>query len=176
MSMPTLQTARLAIRPILSDDWQAVHNYMSNPAVTAYLPEATFTEADSQAFARQHAGDEAEAAAVIAEADGQLIGHIIFHPWFAPETYELGWVLHPDYHGQGYATEAARALLDYGFGTLGAHRIVATCQPQNPASYRVMEKLGMRREGHFQQCIHRGNGVWWDEFFYAMLREEWERR
>ncbi len=82
-------------------------------------------------------------------------------------------MLHRDHHGQGYATEAARALLGYGFEELDLHRIIATCQPENPASYRVMEKLGMRREGHFRQCIDRGQGVWWDEYFYALLKDEW---
>lgn len=55
---------------------------------------------------------------------------------------------------------------------MGLHRIIATCQPENTPSYRVMEKLGMRREGYFQQCIPRGD-IWWDEYYYAMLKTEW---
>ena len=110
---------------------------------------------------------------MVLKETGQLIGHMVFHPWFAPRTYEIGWVFHPGWHGRGYATEAARALLDYGFRELGLHRIIATCQPENPASYRVMEKIGMRREGHFRKCIYRGGETWWDEYFYAILAEEW---
>lgn len=111
--------------------------------------------------------------AVALKADKVLIGHIVFHPWFAPQTHEIGWVFNKRYHGQGYATEAAYALLEYGFERLRLHRVIATCQPENVPSYRVMEKLGMRREGHFQKCIYRGESRWWDEYFYAMLEEEW---
>jgi hypothetical protein len=84
---------------------------------------------------------------------------MIFHHWFAPRTYEIGWVLARQFHRPGYATEAARALIDHGFRTLALHRIIATYQPENPPSWRGMEKLGMRREGHFIECIHRGGDV-----------------
>jgi RimJ/RimL family protein N-acetyltransferase len=99
-----------------------------------------------------------------------------FHPWFAPQTYEIGWALHRTYHGKGYASEAASALLRYGFEELRLHRIIATCQPENIASWRVMEKIGLRREGFFQKCIYRDDGTWWDEYFYALLEEEWFQR
>ena len=94
-------------------------------------------------------------------------------PQFAPRTYELGWVIAPAYQRHGYASEAAQALRDYCFANLNAHRVIATCQPDNPASYRVMEKIGLRREGHFRQCIQRSETEWWDEYFYALLRDEW---
>jgi RimJ/RimL family protein N-acetyltransferase len=59
---------------------------------------------------------------------------------------------------------------------LKAHRVIATCQPENVASWRVAEKLGLRREGHFRACLYRAPGVWWDEYFYALLAEEYEER
>ena len=113
------------------------------------------------------------ALALVLKAEGRLIGHLLFNPWFAPRTYEIGWVLNRRYHGSGYAMEAAVALLRYGFETLRLHRVIATCQPENVASWRVMEKLGMRREAHFRKCIARGEATWWDEFVYAILAEEW---
>ena len=58
-------------------------------------------------------------------------------------------------------------------GIIQSHRVIATCQPENPASYRVMEKIGMHREGHFRKFIYRGENLWWDELFYAILDEEW---
>jgi len=60
------------------------------------------------------------------------------------------------------------------FGVLNAHRVIATCQPANVASYRVMETIGMRREAHFRQCTHRGGDIWWDAYFYALLQKEWQ--
>jgi RimJ/RimL family protein N-acetyltransferase len=173
MLFPTLHTQRLTIRPFSAADWQHVYAYTSNPLVMAYMPSGILTQAQAQEFVERHSSDQAEAAAVVLTATQHLIGHIIFHPWFAPQTYEIGWAFNPGWHHQGYATEAAHALLTYGFTTLQLHRIIATCQPENIASFRVMEKLGMRREGHFLQCIDRGNGVWWDEFFYAILHAEW---
>ena len=174
MQFPTLHTHRLTIRPLTPTDWQAVYTYTANPTVMTYIPEGTFSEAQAQAFVERHSSDQAEAAAVLLSAEQRLIGQISFHLWFAPQTYEIGWVFNPDYYQHGYATEAARALLTYGFATLHLHRIIATCQPENPASYRVMEKLGMRREGHFQQCIYRGDGVYigWSQ---EQLRAEYDR-
>ena len=174
MQFPTFETARLRLRPFRPGDWQALHAYARDPAAMAFVPPGALSAEQARAFAERHSGAEAEAAAVELVADQRLIGHLIFHPWFAPRTFEIGWAFDPRHHGRGYASEAARALVAYGFGTLGLHRIIATCQPENPASYRVMEKIGMRREGHFRQCIARDDGSWWDELFYAILREEWQ--
>jgi [ribosomal protein S5]-alanine N-acetyltransferase len=74
---------------------------------------------------------------------------------------------------RGYASEATRALLAHAFETLRCHRVVATCQPENVASWRVMDKLGMRREAQFHQELPRETGEWWDEYFYALLAEEY---
>jgi RimJ/RimL family protein N-acetyltransferase len=176
MRLPTLCTERLNIRQFVPTDWPALYAYTANPAVMAYMPDEPFTKAQAQEFVIVQSGDEAQVFAVALTATQALIGHIIFHPWFAPQTHEIGWVFHPAYHNHGYATEAALAVLAYSFDTLGLHRVIATCQPENIASYRVMEKLGMRREGWFRQCIARSDGSWWDELFYAILADEWRTR
>lgn len=169
-----IQTDRLQIRPFRPDDWTAVYSYTSNTTVMHYMPKGVMNGDEAQLWTQKQASDEAEAYAVTLLETGQLIGHADFHEWFAPRIYEIGWVFHPDHQGKGYATEAARAMLRYGFETLGVHRIIATCQPENIGSWRVMEKLGMVREGHLRQCIERPNGVWWDEYFYAILKTDWE--
>ena len=169
-----IETQRLQIRPFRESDWPAVATYTTLPTVMEYMQEGVQTADQTRAFVTQNAtGTAVTAYALLLKAEAKLIGHMVFHPWFAPRTYEIGWVLHPAYHRQGYASEAATALLRYGFETMQLHRIIATCQPENPASYGVMEKIGMRREGHFQQCIYRGDDTWWDEYFYAMLKREW---
>ena len=175
MPLERLTTRRLNLRPLHTDDLPVVHAYMSDPNVTAWLPEGQLTEAQTHDFLARNAGEDAGAFALIHAVDNTLIGHMIFHPWFSHRTYEIGWVLQSQAHSRGYATEAASALLRYGFERLRLHRIVATCQPQNVPSYRVMEKLGMRREGHFRQCIFRGGDLWWDEYFYAILSTEWDQ-
>jgi len=177
MMASPITTARLTIRPFQPTDWADVATYTTQPEVMTFMGEGVQTVDQTKAFvAQQTAGEEVTAYALMLTAEAKLIGHMVWHPWFAPRTYEIGWVLHPDYHRRGYASEAASALLRYGFERLGLHRIIATCQPENPASYGVMEKIGMRREGHFRQCIYRGNDGWWDEYFYALLDEEWQAR
>lgn len=88
---------------------------------------------------------------------------------------EIGYIFNPAYHGQGYATEAARVLLELGFEGLGLHRIYARCAAANTASWRVMERLGMRREAHLRENLFV-KGAWDEELIYAMLEDEWRAR
>ncbi len=168
-----IETERLRVRRFTLDDWRDVHAYTSDAGVMTYVPESQMTEEQTRQFVAENVGEEARAYAVDLKAEDRLIGHMLFHPWYAEHIYEIGWIFHPGYHGQGNATEAATALLRYGFESLQVHRVIATCQPQNRPSWRVMEKLGMQREGHFRKCIQRDEATWWDEYFYAILDEEW---
>lgn len=86
--------------------------------------------------------------------------------------WAIGWGIHPDLWGQGYATEAARAMLDFGFRELKAHRITAMCHTENAASIRVMEKLGMQREAHLRSTFWL-HGAWCDEYVYGILDREY---
>ncbi|HEX2741953.1 MAG TPA: GNAT family N-acetyltransferase [Rubrobacter sp.] len=173
MPIDHIETQRLHMRAFQPNDWQAVYDYTSDSAVMMYIPEGPFTSEQAKTFVADNMGEQAHAVAVLLKTADMLVGHMVFHPWFAPQTYEIGWVFNSAYHGQGYATEAAVALLQYGFEALHLHRIIATCQPENVASWRVMEKLGMRREAHFRKCIRRPGNQWWDEYFYALMEEEW---
>jgi len=166
-----IETERLVLRRFAPADWRAVHRYMSDQQVTAFLPEGLMSPARARAYAARNAR-KPKAVAVIEKKHNELIGHMAFHSWFAPATWEIGWALARDHQGFGYVTEAASALLSYAFGALRCHRVIATCQPENPASWRVAERLRMRREGHFRACIARPGGTWWDEYFYAILAEE----
>ena len=171
-----LETERLVLRRFAPDDWQAAARYTTDADVMLYMEAHVFDLEETRAFVAANTGPDARAFAVTLKSDGTLIGHMPFHPWYGPQTFEIGWVMHPDYQRQGYATEAARALLNYGFQELHLHRIIATCQPENPASFRVMEKLGMRREAHFVKALYRTEDVWWDEYFFAILHEEWRKQ
>ena len=86
---------------------------------------------------------------------------------------EIGWLLSPDWQGRGFATESVAAVLDICFGSLALHRVVVGCTVENTSSWRLMERLGMRREAHtVQSGLHR-DGTWHDGYMYAMLRTEW---
>ena len=173
MKFSPRETSRLVLRAIATEDWRAIHGYMSDPVVTAWLPEGVLNEEQSRSFAKKNAGEGAEAVAVLIKNSDEFIGHMVFHPWFVPKTYEVGWAFGRHHQGRGYATEAARSLLAYAFESLRCHRVIATCQPENVASWRVMQKLGMRREAHFRKCLPRESGEWWDEYFYAVLADEY---
>ena len=89
---------------------------------------------------------------------------------------ELGWVIDPACAGNGFATEAASALLRICFVELGLRRVYAQCFADNAASWRIMEKLGMRREEYaVRDSLHR-SGQWMDGMRYAILSDEWRAR
>ena len=173
MPFAPIETEHLRLRRFRPTDWEGVYAYASDEATNYYLGVGAMTEEETRAWVDKQRGDEWTALAVVLKSDDVPIGHLVFHPWYAHRTNEIGWAFHERFRGRGYATEAARALLRHAFETLELHRMIATCQPENIASWRVMEKLGMRREAHFRRCINREDGTWWDEYFYAMLEEEW---
>lgn len=179
-----IETPRLLLREFVSRDLEAVHAYSSIPQATQYLIWGPNTLLQSKQTIRAFLDDQKERPRVnfdlaivrkgtARRGDGpRLIGGVGLKlaDW-DNRTADIGYVLHPDYWGQGYALEAAQGLAHAGFRELGLQRIVATCDQRNKASARVMEKLGMRREGAFRQSkyIHGG---WRDEFLYAILAEE----
>lgn len=85
---------------------------------------------------------------------------------------EIGFCLHPDFQGRGIATRVVRAVLGYAFGALGMHRMEARCDVRNERSWRLLERVGMRREGRLRQCAFL-KGEWIDDYLYAMLAPEW---
>lgn len=92
-------------------------------------------------------------------------------------TWEIGYVFNPEYYGMGYATESSRKILQYGFERAGVHRIIGKCNPENTSSWRLMERLLMRREGHFRKLAFfrnssEGKPVWHDAYLYSILDEE----
>ena len=167
-----IESERLVIRKFEENDWQAVHRYTSDSKVMKYIPEGVFSEEDTKEFININSGDNAEKFPVVLKEEAVVIGHIAFHKYFGDHTYEIGWVFNSKYYNRGFGSEAAYAILKFGFEQMNLHRIIATCQPENTPSYRVMEKIGMRREGEFKKCIPIGN-EWWDEYYYAILKEEW---
>ncbi|MGN7309571.1 GNAT family N-acetyltransferase [Alkalicoccobacillus gibsonii] len=166
-----INTERLTIRTFQESDWKDLFAYTKDAHVMHFIPEEPLSEDQAKEFVNKHSSKDASYVAVVLNRTGTLIGHLSFAPCFGDFTYEIGWIFNPSYYNQGFATEAALSLVTHAFKYMNVHRIIATCQPENPASYHVMEKIGMRREGHFKKCIPHQND-WWDEYYYAILREE----
>ena len=177
--MVRLKTERLLLRDFAPDDWPALHEVESRSEVAQYQSFEPRTVAESRAYVAQ-ACDESTSdsrgtydLAVMLAVENQLIGRCGLGIT-DPELSEgmLWYTMHPSYWGQGYATEAARAMVDFGFRELRLHRIWADCDPANGASVRVLEKLGMRREGHLRENAWI-KGAWVDSLIYAILDREW---
>lgn len=172
-----IHTSRLFIRPFQPEDAPAAFEYLSNPAIYRFEPGGPLSlEVTTQLIIERSKGTDFLAVFL---QTGKLVGHLYFTPKEPKErlTWELGYIFNPAYHNQGYATESAAALIRYGFEHFGIHRIVAYCNPENFASWRVMEKIGMTREGHLRKNVffHRnaqGEPLWNDTFEYAILKED----
>jgi RimJ/RimL family protein N-acetyltransferase len=171
---------RLRLRPFTRGDVDAVFAYRQREDVAEYLFDAamsheTVTEAVQQRISQSALEVEGDklVLAVDRREDGRLIGEVslIWRSDIARQG-ELGYIFNPDFHGHGYATEAGAALLDVGFSGFGLHRIMARCHPDNQRSWKVMERLGMRREAHFHEHAFV-KGRWDDEYVYAILDREW---
>jgi [ribosomal protein S5]-alanine N-acetyltransferase len=174
-----LETERLLLREFRPDDEADMHAYACDPDVVRLMiwgpntPEMTRIYLDSVLLAQQRWPRPDITLAIELTAERRLIGSIALRiKDERNSTADIGYVLNRAYWGRGYMVEAARAVLKAAFRELGLHRVWATCDPRNRASYRVMEKLGMRREAHFRKDVME-KGEWRDSYLYAILREEW---
>ena len=173
-----LRTARLVLREFRPGDFDDVHAYASQPEVARYMDWGPNTPAETQSFldrmfeAQGRWPRDDVNLAIEHAKDRRLIGVIrLGANTPSDQSADLGYSINRDYWGRGVTTEAARALLSIAFGRLGMHRVWAWCDIRNAASYRVMEKLGMRREGAFRE-ERRVKGAWRDTYVYAILDRE----
>jgi len=175
-----LETERLLLRPIEETDLDEMVQYRGDPEVCRYLPFEPQTAVGIRARSGHLFGSvslEGErggiSLGVVRRADDALIGDVLlFHPDPTHGTVEIGWVMHPDAAGQGYATEACRAVLDAAFRVYGVRRVVARIAAKNTSSARLAERLGMRLEARLVEN-EWFKGVWGDELDYAILAREW---
>ncbi len=174
-----LETQRLLVRPFQQTDLDALYEIHSDERNARWLyTEARTLEQVEALLERKIAGASIRAegewlsGAAIVRATGELVCDVSLG-WIseAHKQGEIGFIAHPAHQGHGYATEAARPLLAFGFETLGLHRVVGRLEPRNVASTRVLEKLGMRREAHFVENEWI-KGEWQSELVYAMLAGE----
>ncbi len=184
MTRPELwprRTERLELRPPHDADLDAVLAWRNHPDVTRWL---LHTEVDPAAYRDlwRSGADDPRDHSVVAVADGAVVGTLSVEvgdgmgqghesPARGSEG-SLGYLLDPAHHGRGYATEMVRAALDLAFGDLGLHRVTAGCFADNVASWRVMEKAGMRREQHGVRDSWHAERGWVDGFTYAVLADE----
>jgi len=177
--LPELVTERLVLRAPRMEDAPAVQRLAGArevAATTATIPhpyEDGVAEAWIESLAEKRATGEDVVFAITLREGGELVGTVGMRIKPQHLRAEIGYWVGVPYWGKGYATEAARALLDYGFGELGLRKMYAHHYVKNPASGRVLQKIGMTSEGRLRQHMEKW-GEWHDLDVYGILREEWE--
>ncbi len=172
-----IRTSRLLLREFSPDDLPAVQAYHRDPRYLRYYeedgtPDEGAERLVSMFLERQRALPRTKFHLAVT-LDGRLVGNCGLR-MDAPEAREgdIGAEFDPAFWGRGYGTEAAHALLCFGFTELGLHRIWARVVADNLGSVRVMQKAGMRLEGRLKDK-EWFRGRWWDSLIFAMLEEEW---
>ena len=173
-----IETPQLLIRQFIAADLQDLYDYLSLPEIYCFEPGVPLTLEETRALLAERI-QGTEFFAVVLKENQKMIGHLFFARVEPAEwnTFELGYIFNPGFQGRGYASEAAAALVDDAFRRLGAHRILARCDPENVASWRLLERLGFAREGHFKSnhFFRRdadGNPLWKDAFEYSLLEKD----
>jgi RimJ/RimL family protein N-acetyltransferase len=167
-----IDTARLRLRRLAPDDLAALHAIHSREDVTRWLYWGPRGEDEVRASLEGHiARPFGEGVVLAIDLKGDLIGTANVAVGEHRQG-EIGFMLHPDHQGHGYATEAAEAILELAFDTYGLHRVFGRVEPRNTASARVLERLGMRKEAHLVEN-EWVKGEWQSEAIYAILAREW---
>jgi len=177
--MQIIETERLILRPFREGDAADLFAYLRAPTASCFLSLKLADLAEAEIEVRKRALDDGCLAICLKET-GQLIGDLFGGAGDEDEdkTASVGWNLNPQFGGQGYAFEAARALFVHLFRAKGFRRLYAYVEDHNKPSQRLCEKLGMRREGVFVEFVsftndNAGNPIYENTMQYAILRREW---
>ena len=172
-----LLNERLLLREMIESDWLDVHKYASQDIVCQYQPWGPNTEEDSIDFVNQVIKDSRQVPrtrfvfAIIYNENMIGAGEINIRD-FKNKAGEIAYIVNPNYWGKGIATEVAALLIEFGFNELKLHRIYATCDPRNIGSSKVLEKVGMVKEGKIRENLMFKDG-WRDSLLYSVLEYEW---
>lgn len=178
--MVAIQSKRILLREFRENDWEKVHSYASDPEVVRYMDWGPNTKEETKAFISRSISSQKEeprrkyTLAITLKGENKPIGSCDI--CVASSENKEGWIgycLNRQSWNKGYATETAEALLKFGFQQLDLHRIFATVDPDNIASIHVLEKAGMKHEGHLRE--HKwSKGRWRDSLLYSILENEWK--
>jgi RimJ/RimL family protein N-acetyltransferase len=174
-----LESERLILRRFRDSDLAPFVAYRNDPEVARYQSWDSFDEREARAFIREMAsaqpglpGDWFQFA-VESKEIGTLIGDCALQiDGQEPYRAEIGFTLAREHQGEGFASEAVSCLLDYAFASLELHRVFAIADCRNEPSWTLLERLGLRQEGHFLENVWF-KGEWSDEYLYAVLQDEW---
>ncbi len=173
--MPVLNAERIILRKILPSDYKDMYEYSSREDVTRYLlwnchPNAEYTKQYLEYIQDRYKMGDFYDWAISLKDKGKMIGTCGFTKFdYSNNSAEIGYVLNPEYWGKGYALEAVREVICYGFNELKLNRIEARYIAENNASRRVMERCGMKFEGVMRSSVFN-KGKYWDVGVYAIIK------
>ena len=172
-----ITTERLALRPIQAADKEQIFAYRSDAETNQFQGWIPVSIEDVERFIDKqplafNTPDTWYQLVITEKAAGHIIGDIGIH-FIGSEQFEFGITIHKQYHHQGYAAEALRAVISHLFHVLNKHRATASIDPENHASIRLVEGLGLRKEAHFKESLFF-KGRWVDDLVYAVLKKEWK--
>ncbi len=177
-----ITTQRLTLREYQETDFPGVHTYSKDSETLQFMTWGPNQPKDTRAFIQAAIEEQRYVPRknyyfiVVLKLKHKVIGGCGLNLLESQRhTAAIGYIFNKAYWGQGFASEAAQALLKLGFSHLGLHRIVATCDTRNLASAGVLEKNHMRREAHFRKHLWQ-KGEWRDSYLYAILADEWQSR
>ncbi|SET26891.1 GNAT family N-acetyltransferase [Paenibacillus sp. NFR01] len=173
------KTERLFLRQFSEQDIDPFYSYRSNPVVAEFQPWGKYQYDDAVSFVRRQItnvpgqpGTWFQFAIALVETD-QFIGDCALHTLLdEPRIVEIGFTLAEEHQGKGYASEAVKLLLTFVFEQLNKHKVIAFTDVRNESSIRLLERVGMRREGHLLENYF-SNGQWVNEYQYSILQSEW---
>ena len=183
-----LETERLVLRPFRAEDAADVYEYLRKPMVNCFACMKLNSLEEACSAVKEKMEHCEYCFAIVRKDTGKVIGEIEAHPEssqpdkaenFAKDTFSPCWMLNPDYHGKGYAFEAAQAFFAYLFNQKGARRIYAFTEDYNLPSQNLCKKLGMRQEGLFREFVtfvndEDGNPIYENTLQFAILKKEWD--
>lgn len=174
--MNSFETNRLILRGFQGTDYQDLYDYLSDEEVVKFEPYEPFSLSACKEEASIRAKNKSFIAVELKET-GKVIGNLFFQKCHF-ETWELGYVFNRHYQKQGYATECIKELFHHAFEGWNVRRIIAMCNPENENSWKLLERVGMEREGHLKKNIYftvndDNEPNWQDTYEYGLLREDY---
>lgn len=173
-----IETKRLILRKFIPGDWKDLYEYLSLEEIYTFEPGQPIAREEARQMAAKRSFSDDFFAVVLKQSE-KMIGHLYFSHVEPLEflTWELGFIFNPEYQRKGFCTESSKALIDHAFLHLNAHRITAYCNPNNVASWKVLEKIGLKREGFFEKKAffrrdENNEPIWHDCYAYGKLRDE----
>lgn len=177
-----VRSNRLVLRQFSQQDVEPFYLYRSSPEVARFQSWENYQYHDAEVFVRKQSkfvpnqpGTWFQFAIALVETN-HLIGDCALHTRLdEPRIVEIGFTLAEEHQKNGYASEAMISLLSYVFNELKKHKVIAFTDVRNEKSIRLLERVGMRREGHFLENF-MSKGQWVDEYQYSLLRSEWKNK